>query len=244
MPTIETQRLPRHIAIIMDGNGRWAKKRLLERFKGHEKGADAVRETVTACRKLGLGALSLYAFSEENWSRPSREVEALMHLLSRFLKNERGTILENNIRLTASGRLEQLPDKVRKKLLDLIEESSGNEGMILNLCLAYGGKQELVDACRKIAEKVEAGELEADQITPEIFESHLYVPELPPVDLMIRTSGEKRSSGFLPWQICYAEFSFPEVLWPDFTKQHLFDAINEFQNRERRFGKTGDQLKS
>ncbi len=244
METIETMRIPGHIAIIMDGNGRWAKRRLMERVRGHEKGSDAVREVVRSCRKLGVVALSLYAFSGENWARPKREVEALMRLLERFLKQERSEILDNNIRLVASGHLHRLPDYVRNKLDSLRAETADNDGMILNLCLSYGGRDELVDACRAIAEKVKRGELMPEAITEKVFEQHLYVPELPPVDLMIRTSGELRTSGFLPWQITYAEFQFPEVFWPDFTKQHLFDAIRDFQRRERRFGHTSDQLKA
>lgn len=242
METIETQLLPQHIAIIMDGNGRWAKKRVLERFIGHEKGADAVRETVTACRELGIAALSLYAFSIENWSRPRREVDALMHLLRNYLIEEREEILTRNIRLTASGRIQRLPGTVANLLRALISDSRENTGMILNLCLSYGGREELTDACRRIAEKVARGEMEPDDVTVETLEKHLDVPELPPVDLLIRTSGEMRSSGFLPWQSTYAEFYFTEVLWPDFNKVILHEAIRDYQRRERRFGKTGDQI--
>jgi undecaprenyl diphosphate synthase len=242
METIETVLLPQHIAIIMDGNGRWAKKRLMERFKGHERGADAVRETVTTCRELGIAALSLYAFSEENWARPKREVDALMHLLKRYLSEEREEIMGNNIRLVASGRLERLPDSVKNLLFPLMADSAQNTGMMLNLCLSYGGKEELTDACRAIARKVEAGELAPDDIDEATLTKHLYVADLPPVDLMIRTSGEQRSSGYLPWQITYAEFYFTDVLWPDFNKDVLHEAIREYQRRERRFGKTGDQI--
>lgn len=238
----DVEALPKHIAIIMDGNGRWAKGKLMERFRGHEKGAEAVRTTVTECRQLGIKALSLYAFSEENWSRPKREVSLLMHLLEKFLKKERKTIMNNNIRLTASGRLEQLPKYVQKLLYPLMADSASNDGMILNLCIAYGGREELVDATRAIAKKVKEGKLELSEITPEVFEQHLYVPILPPVDLMIRTSGEVRSSGFLPWQICYAEFYFPEIYWPEFNKKYLYEAIEEYQRRERRFGHTSEQL--
>jgi len=234
--------LPGHIAIIMDGNGRWAKGKLMERFRGHEKGADVVRDTVTECRELGIKALSLYAFSVENWARPKKEVSLLMHLLERFLKKERKTIMKNNIRLTASGRLEQLPAYVKKLLFPLMSDSESNDGMILNLCISYGGKEELIDATRAIAVKVKRGDFKVSEITPEIFEQHLYVPELPPVDLMIRTSGEVRTSGFLPWQILYAELSFPKAFWPEFTKEHLYQSIADYQNRERRFGHTSEQL--
>ena len=242
METIDTVLMPRHIAIIMDGNGRWAKKRLLERVKGHEKGAEAVRETITTCRKLGLNALSLYAFSEENWERPRREVEALMHLLRSYLIKERSEILDNNIRLVVSGHIQKLPPFVLEKLTPLMEDSSRNDGMFLNLCLAYGGRDEIVDTCRKIAERVKTGDLQPKDVTEQLFERHLYVPELPPVDLMIRTSGELRTSGFMPWQTTYAEFVFLDVLWPDFSKQHLFEAIREFQRRERRFGNTAQKI--
>ncbi len=243
METIETLRLPKHIGIIMDGNGRWAQKRLLERVKGHEEGVRAVRDTVTACRKLGIDALSLFAFSEENWERPKREVDALMRLLRRYLIEEESEILDNNIRLVVSGRVEKLPDFVKEKLLPLMEKSESNTGMYLNLCLSYGGREELTHACRRIAEKVKAGELLPEAITEKTFAAHLYVPELPPVDLMIRTSGELRISGFLPWQLAYAEFHFPKVFWPDFTRDHLFEAIREMQTRERRFGKTSAQVR-
>ena len=242
MKTIDHSRLPKHIAIIMDGNGRWAKRRFMERISGHEKGAKAVKETVTACRELGLKALSLFAFSEENWARPRREVELLMRLLRRYLIDERSEILDNNIRLVASGRIEKLPDNVAGKLLPLMEESRANDGMFLNLCLSYGGREEIVDACRSIAELAAKGEIRPEDVSPEIFERYLYVPELPPVDLMIRTSGEQRISGFLPWRIAYAELSFSDVLWPDFNKELLYEIIHEFQGRERRFGKTSEQL--
>ncbi len=244
MQEIDKNRLPRHIAIIMDGNGRWAKRNMLERVRGHERGADTVRENVTACRELGIEALSLYAFSEENWSRPKREVSALMRLLEKYLIEERSEILDNNIRLVSAGRLEKLPQPVRGLLEERIAESTKNDGMFLNLCLSYSGKEEIADATRAIAEKVAKGELLLQDITPEEFSKHLYLPQLPPVDLMIRTSGELRLSGFLLWQVAYAEFDFPEALWPEFDKEQLYAAIARFQGRERRFGLTGDQLAS
>ena len=242
MREIDKSRLPAHIAIIMDGNGRWAKTRTLERVRGHERGADAVRTCVTACRELGVKALSLYAFSEENWRRPGLEVAALMKLLERYLIEERSEILDNNIRLVASGRIEKLPDKVRRLLEERMRESAANSGMFLNLCLSYTGHEEIVDAAVEIARRVQAGELQPADITDAVFARHLYVPQLPPVDLMIRTSGEMRVSGFLLWQIAYAELDFPEVYWPDFSKEHLYEAIRRFQTRERRFGLTGEQL--
>jgi len=244
MKELDTKRLPAHVAIIMDGNGRWAKKRLLERVLGHEKGANSVKEIVTASRELGLRALSLYAFSEENWNRPRTEVDALMHLLRRYLIEERSEILDNNIRLVVSGRYETLPEYVKEKLFPLMEESKSNNGMFLNLCLAYSGQLEIADACRKIVQQVQAGFITPEAITPELVAKHLYIPELPPVDLMIRTSGELRVSGFLLWQIAYAEFAFPDVLWPDFTRAHLEQALAEYMSRERRFGKTSEQLRS
>ncbi|RJO69671.1 MAG: di-trans,poly-cis-decaprenylcistransferase [Myxococcales bacterium] len=241
MPTLDAAWMPRHIAIIMDGNGRWAQKRKLQRVRGHEKGAETVRRIVTACRELGVKALSLYAFSEENWSRPRLEVRALMGLLRRFLVGERATLLKNSIRLVVSGRLAKLPDSVREKLLPLIAETANNRGMTLNLCLAYGGKEEIVDACQAIAGKAASGQVAPEAVTPEFFEQHLYVPDLPPIDLMIRTSGEQRISGFLPWQLTYAELYFTPVFWPDFTRADLETAIADYQARERRFGKTSAQ---
>lgn len=236
MAEFDANRLPRHVAIIMDGNGRWAKKRLWERVKGHEQGANAVHTTVREARRLGIKALSLYAFSEENWARPKLEVEALMRLLERYLADERAEILENDIRLTVSGHIEKLPGFVRQKLDPLMAESRRNSTMILNLCLAYSGHEELTEACQAMARLVAAGKLDPADITPERFAAHLYVPELPPVDLMIRTSGEQRVSGFLLWQLAYAEFYFPEVFWPDFTIEHLHEALRVFAARERRFG--------
>lgn len=236
MAEFDANRLPRHVAIIMDGNGRWAKKRLWERVRGHEQGANTVNTTVREARRLGIKALSLYAFSEENWARPKLEVEALMRLLERYLIDQRSEILDNDIRLTVSGRIDELPSFVRQKLDPLLAESHRNTGMILNLCLAYSGHTELADAAQALAREVAAGTLKPEDITPARFAAHLYVPELPPVDLLIRTSGEQRVSGFLPWQLAYAEFYFPEVLWPDFTTEHFHEALRAFSARDRRFG--------
>ncbi len=241
--TIDTTLLPRHIGIIMDGNGRWAKSHLLERIRGHEKGADVVRDVVTTCRKLGVEALSLFAFSTENWARPKLEVEALMRLLRKYVLDERAEIMDNNIRLVASGQLDKLPDSVRKPLFTLMEDSSKHSGMTLNLCLSYGGRQELTDACRKVAQKVKDGLLQPEEITQQVISQHLYVSDIPPIDLMIRTSGEQRLSGFMLWQNAYAEFMFPKEYWPEFNRDLLFRAIRDFQTRERRFGHISEQLK-
>ena len=240
--TIDTTLLPRHIGIIMDGNGRWAKSHLLERVRGHEKGADVVREVVTTSRRLGVEVLSLFAFSTENWARPKLEVEALMRLLRKYLLDERPEIMDNNIRLVASGQLEKLPDSVREPLFALMADSKDHTGMVLNLCLSYGGRQEIVDACRAVAQKVKDGALAPEDITADLFAAHLYVPELPPVDLMIRTSGEQRLSGFMLWRNAYAEYMFPKEYWPEFSKELLFRAIRDYQKRERRFGQTSEQL--
>ena len=228
---------PRHIAVIMDGNGRWAKKRLLNRVKGHEKGADAIRNIVEVSRELGLENLSLYAFSTENWSRPKTEVSALMSLLEKFIKSEKNNFQENNIRLNAFGELEKLPDKVRKALYSLMDETSENRSMTLNLCLSYGGRQEIVGACKKIASLVKENKVSIKEINENFFAKSLYSKDFPDPDILIRTSGEMRLSNFMMWQLSYAEFFFPETLWPDFTKEEFIEIIKEFQNRDRRFGK-------
>ncbi len=233
---IDRDRLPKHVGIIMDGNGRWAKRKLLARVKGHESGVRAVREAVTTSRELGLKALSLYAFSTENWSRPRHEVEALMRLLKKYLVEERSTIMDNNIRLVMSGDIERLPKYVRSELDALMADSRNNDGMFLNLCLSYGGQREIVIACQRVSERVRAGELEPEDVSEEDIAGALWVPELPPMDLMIRTSNELRVSNFMLWQLAYAELIFLEIMWPDFTKESLYESIYEFQRRERRFG--------
>jgi len=234
---IDPSRLPMHIAIIMDGNGRWAKQRgYLDRIRGHEAGIDSVRTAVRACGELGVRALTLYAFSVENWKRPRREIDALMGLLKRFLRDEIPELNENNVRLVASGRLEDLGHDVQQELARTMETTARNTGLVLNLALSYGGRAEIVNAARVIAEKVAQGLLPPDAIDEQLFAMHLYHPELGDPDLLIRTSGEMRVSNFLLWQIAYAEFYVTPVLWPDFRRADLYEAILDYQRRERRFG--------
>ncbi len=231
-----TPGLPAHIAVIMDGNGRWAKKRRLPRIAGHKAGRESVRVTVRTCAKLGIPALSLYTFSLENWQRPSKEVKALMLFLGRVLKSEYLELQDNNIRLRAMGRLELLPDETKKTLDETIESLSSNDGMILNLCLSYGGRSEIVDAAKKIAADAAAGVLDPVSLDEDAFAGYLYSPDIPDPDLLVRTSGEMRISNFLLWQLAYTEIVVTDVLWPDFREEHIIAAINEYLKRERRFG--------
>ena len=231
-----TQNIPRSIAIIMDGNGRWARQRGLERFKGHEHGTRAVRETVEEAARLGVEAVTLYAFSEENWSRPKREIGLLMKLLQDFLLRERPTLMDNRIRLVHSGRRERLSAGVLARLDETIEMTAGNDRMTLSLAISYGGRSEITDATRRIAERVAAGELRPDQIDEATIAAHLYRPELPDPDLLIRTAGELRVSNFLLWQISYAEIWVADVCWPDFRREHLWQAIDAYGKRVRKFG--------
>lgn len=240
--TIPPERLPRHVAIIMDGNGRWAEQRSLPRAAGHEAGAHAVRATVETCRELGVGWLTLYAFSQENWARPPAEIEALMDLLVRFLEEERTRLETNRIRLRAIGRLERLPEHSRSALLAVCDATASHEAMNLTLALSYGGRDELVDATRRIAAEARAGRLAPEEIGPEAIAANLYLPEMPDPDLLIRTSGEMRVSNFLLWQIAYSEIYVTDVLWPDFDRAQLVRAFEEYGKRERRFGKTGAQV--
>ncbi len=226
----------------MDGNGRWAKKQGLVRTLGHEKGAKSVKETVTAARELGIENLTLYAFSTENWNRPKMEVQTLMKILVSTLKKELKTMQENNIRLHAIGCLHNLPKKAYDELWEVIEKTKSNTAMNLTLALSYGAREELASSFRKIGEKIKNGTLRVENIDENTINEHLYTQNLPDVDFMIRTSGEQRISNFMLWQIAYAELYFTEVLWPDFRKKDLYKAILEFQNRERRFGKTSEQL--
>lgn len=228
--------LPGHVAIIMDGNGRWAESRNLRRTRGHAEGVESVRAATRECARIGIGQLTLFAFSEENWKRPQREVSLLMRLLRRFLVGERGEIMDNNIRLTAVGRIDRLPDDVRRALDRTREMSAGNDGMNLCLALSYGGQQEIVDAVRSIAERVRAGELDPDAITRETIDDHLYQPNMPPVDLMIRTAGEMRISNFLLWKLSYAELYVTEACWPGFREQELAQALDAYAKRVRKFG--------
>ena len=240
---IETNNLPKHIAIIMDGNGRWAKEKGFLRAFGHENGTKSVREVVEACSELGVENLTLYAFSSENWNRPKLEVKTLMQLLISSLKKEMSTMQENSIRLDAIGNLNNLPEKVQKELLYVIEATKENKNMNLTLALSYGSRDEIVDVTKQICDKVKNKIISIENIDDTLINQHLYTRNLPDVDLLIRTSGEKRISNFLLWQIAYAELYFTDVYWPDFVKENLYEAVIDYQNRERRFGKTSEQLK-
>ncbi len=245
MNTIEELKagpLPTHLAIIMDGNGRWAKQRGKLRIFGHENGVKSVRETVENCAKIGIEYLTLYAFSTENWKRPKLEVDTLMNLLVASLKKELKTLHKNNIRLNAIGRIESLPPKAHEELLEVIEKTSGNSAMVLTLALSYGAREEIRHAVQEISFKVKNNIISPGDIDDAIINSHLYTHNLPDVDLLIRTSGEHRISNFLLWQIAYAELFFTDVFWPDFRGEHLAEALKNYQNRERRFGKTSEQL--
>ncbi|MDX1752062.1 undecaprenyl diphosphate synthase [Salinimicrobium sediminis] len=239
---IDPAKLPRHIAIIMDGNGRWAKKQGLMRIRGHEKGTKAVREVVEGSAEIGVKNLTLYAFSTENWNRPKLEVDTLMKLLVSSLKKEIKTLQDNDIKLNAIGCLENLPEKALRELQEVIKQTAGNSRMTLTLALSYGSREEITSMVKEISEKVAGGEISAKAIDESVINKHLYTRNLPDVDLMIRTSGEQRISNFLLWQMAYAELYFSELLWPDFRKNDLYEAIYNYQNRERRFGKTSEQL--
>jgi undecaprenyl diphosphate synthase len=230
-------KIPRHIAIIMDGNGRWALKNALsQRVLGHETGAERVREITTECSKLGVKRLTLYAFSNENWKRPRQEIDFLMNLLRRYLREEESEIMDNNIRLVSIGRIEMLPQDIIILLETLKNKSSKNTGMVLCLALSYGGRVEILDAVKKISKDVTAGELDINTLDERIFSKYLYDPNMEDPDLLIRTGGNMRISNFLLWQISYTELYVTPVLWPDFTKGHLHEAIEDFSHRERRFG--------
>ncbi|GAB1857863.1 isoprenyl transferase [Flavobacteriaceae bacterium MHTCC 0001] len=234
--------LPKHIAIIMDGNGRWAKQKGMLRAFGHENGTKAVREVVEASAELGVLNLTLYAFSTENWNRPKLEVKTLMKLLISSLKKEIKTLQDNNIKLSAIGNLNLLPENVRKELLEVMQSTKDNSRMTLTLALSYGSREELISTVKEISNKVKNNIISPEAIDESIINKHLYTQNLPDVDLLIRTSGEQRISNFLLWQIAYAELYFTPTLWPDFKKQDLYKAIIEYQKRERRFGKTSEQL--
>jgi undecaprenyl diphosphate synthase len=231
------ERLPAHVAIIMDGNGRWAKKRFLNRIKGHEKGAETVRTIVRTSRETGISVLTLYAFSTENWQRPKTEILALMTLLKRFLKSEEKEMMDNNIRLNAIGQTQKLPEDVRKALGHTMAATRDNDGMLLNLALSYGARAEITRAVRDIAAEVKADRISVDDVTPELISDHLYTRSMPDPDLLIRTSGEMRISNFLLWQIAYAEIYVTQTLWPEFSREEYLQILKDFQQRERRFGK-------
>jgi len=234
-------KIPAHIAIIMDGNGRWAKEQGLQRILGHESGAETVREITRECSRLGVGRLTLYAFSAENWKRPLREVDFLMKLLEQYLVQERKEIMENNIRFTSIGRSDELPEGVRKVLQETIDLSAKNTGMVLCLALAYGGRVEIVDAVRRLAQEIKEGKRKPEEIDEQAIAQYLYDPDAPDPDLLIRTGGDLRVSNFLLWQISYTELWVTPVRWPDFRKENLHEAIREFSKRDRRFGNINDQ---
>ncbi|MFC1826063.1 isoprenyl transferase [Thermodesulfobacteriota bacterium] len=230
-------KLPAHVAIIMDGNGRWARKRLLNRIKGHEQGVESVRTIVRACREIGVSYLTLYAFSTENWQRPKSEVSALMTLLKHFLESERQELLDNNIRLDAIGQIERLPAGVQRALHESMALTKENDKMCLNLALSYGSRAEIVAMVKDIAIKAKDGRLDPDSITSELVSEHLYTGQIPDPDLLIRTSGEMRISNFLLWQLAYTEIYVTDTLWPDFGKDEFIRILQDYQRRERRFGK-------
>ncbi|MBW1758933.1 MAG: isoprenyl transferase [Deltaproteobacteria bacterium] len=234
---LNTANLPSHVAIIMDGNGRWAKKRLLNRIKGHEKGSETVRTIIRTCRELKISVLTLYAFSTENWQRPKVEVAALMTLLKKFLKSEQTEMMDNNIRLNAIGQIDLLPQDVYQSLKKVMDLTRKNNGLILNLALSYGGRAEIVKMVREIAQKMKDGLINSDSITPELVSEHLYTRGMPDPDLLIRTSGEMRISNFLLWQIAYSEIFITDTLWPDFSKEEFITILKNYQLRDRRFGK-------
>lgn len=235
--------IPSHIAIIMDGNGRWAKKRGLPRVAGHRRGVETVREIVEACAEIGVKYLTLYTFSTENWKRPKDEVSTLMRLLLKSLKDRLDELNRNDIKLTCIGNIESLPDVVQKQLYKDIERTKNNKRMTLNLALSYSGRWELLEAIKNIYGEIVKGNLTPDNITEEIISDHLTTRNMPEPELIIRTSGEFRVSNFLLWQIAYSEFVILDVFWPDFSRAHLYDAIKQYQKRERRFGKLSEQIR-
>ncbi|NMB66185.1 MAG: isoprenyl transferase [Spirochaetes bacterium] len=230
---IDYSNIPRHVAIIMDGNGRWAKRRGLPRIEGHRRGAETIERCMDTAIELGINVVSLYVFSTENWSRPKEEINGLWNLLESFFEKKLNTIIEKGVQVRHSGSLKELPVNVQRIITDAVEKSKNNSRIILNFCLNYGGRHEIIHAVNEWLQKKPSPEL---SLTPEIFESYLYTRGLPDVDLLIRTSGEYRISNFLLWQIAYAELVFMKVLWPDFNEKHLYQAIYEYQHRERRFG--------
>lgn len=239
---LDLARLPRHVAIIMDGNGRWAQQRKKPRLFGHRAGAGSVRDIVEVSAEIGIGVLTLYAFSSENWNRPEGEVSGLMTILKSYLNSELNLMLCNNISLRCIGDMERIPPNVRKVLQNAIERTAGNDGLVLNLALSYGSRDEIVMAAKCIAAKCCRQEITPDQIDSPLFSRHLYTGTLPDPDLFIRTGGEKRLSNFLLWQSSYAEIIFSDVMWPEFRREAYLDCIREFQRRERRFGRTGAQV--
>lgn len=233
---LDPKRIPRHIAIIMDGNGRWATRRGLPRVMGHIQGYETVRKVVRACGELGVNCLTLYTFSTENWRRPKEETDAIMGLIETATREELPTLMENNVRLHVSGRMADLPESLQQALMESIQTTSGNTGLVLNLAINYGGRMEILHATREICRRVLDGKLQPDEVTEESFSSFLYTSELPDPDLLIRTAGELRVSNFLLWQIAYAEIWVTQTLWPDFTEKDLVCALADYQRRVRKFG--------
>jgi undecaprenyl diphosphate synthase len=242
-PQLDPKRLPQHIAIIMDGNGRWARGRNRSRIFGHREGSNSVREIVSCCRSLGIPYLTLYAFSKENWQRPDREVKALWQLLKRFLRSQLPEIIEKEIRLCHLGDLEGIPEGVVEELQAAVAETSRYDKLTLSLAINYGGRQEIARAARLFAADVQQGKCDLHEFTAERLSQYLFTAELPDPDLMIRTGGEYRVSNFLLWQLAYAELYITKVLWPDFRESHFIEALCEYQRRERRFGKTSEQIR-
>lgn len=243
MSKLDPENIPRHVAVIPDGNGRWAEVRNLPRNQGHRKGVENVREFVRSCSELGIRMLTLYTFSQENWDRPREEVKALMRLLRHYLRREADELVENGIRVTAIGRLDQLDERLRRELERLIRRTEHNDQMRVTFALSYGGRAEIVDAVRSIVRAVEAGCLDPAEIDEKCIEANLYAPDLPAPDLLIRTGNESRISNFLLWQLAYTELYVSSSLWPDFGKPELVEALLAYQQRERRFGRTSAQLR-
>jgi undecaprenyl diphosphate synthase len=241
---LQTDRIPRHVAIIMDGNGRWAEARGRDRVEGHRAGMETVREVIRAAHELGVGTLTLYAFSLENWNRPRDEVIELMRLLEQYMDVEIEEVIRNGIELRVVGRLDRLMPRLREKVEAAIAKSSGNDEMTLCIALSYGGRAEIVDAARQLMRDAEQGKLSPDDLDEKTFAAYLYDPELPDPDLLIRTGDEHRVSNFLLWQIAYAELYSTPVMWPDFGKEQLVEAILDYQGRERRFGMTSAQVRA
>ena len=241
---IDKENLPHHVAMIMDGNGRWAKKKGNARIFGHQNGVESVRQVTEAARELGIEYLTLYAFSTENWNRPKSEVDALMGLLVKTIQNEAENLNKNNVRLSVIGEISDLPPSVMKPLQSSIDYTAGNTGLNLVIAVSYSGKWEITTAVKKIIVDVKAGKLDPEDIDDSIFESYLNTSTIPDPELLIRTSGEKRISNFMLWKLAYTELYFTPVLWPDFRKEHFYEAILDFQNRDRRFGRVGNQAKA
>jgi undecaprenyl diphosphate synthase len=235
--------IPTHIAIIMDGNGRWAKRRGLPRVAGHREGVKSVRDVVEACAQLGVKYLTLFAFSTENWRRPKEEIDTLMKLLIKTLRSETEKLHKNDIKLMAIGDIDSLPKEVRKELKEAMEKTKNNKRMVLNLALSYSGRWEIIEAVKEIARDVKKGKVKIEEIDDKLFSNYLKTAGIPDPDLLIRTSGELRISNFLLWQIAYTELYITDCLWPDFRRKHLYEAIRDYQRRERRFGMTSEQIK-